>query len=182
MMIDHKPTIIGKTITLRAIKESDAQSMFDSLSDEEAKRLTGTKQSFSFEEVLNHCKRVFAANDRVDYAIILKETGDYVGEVVLNEIDWDNQSANMRIALAGKNWFGKGMGTEAIQLILDFGFNALNLHRIELEVYEFNPRAIRVYEKVGFKREGIRRDALFWDGKFYDAILMSILKSEFLTQ
>jgi RimJ/RimL family protein N-acetyltransferase len=86
----------------------------------------------------------------VDYAIILKDTREYVGEVVLNGIDWGTRSANFRIALASKNYFGKGFGSEATRLILTFGFESLDLHRIELEVFDFNPRAQHVYEKIGF--------------------------------
>ena len=58
----------------------------------------------------------------------------------------------------------------------------LDLHRIELEVYDFNPRAIHVYKKAGFIQEGIRRDVLLWDGKYQSAIVMSMLKSDYLKQ
>ncbi len=69
----------------------------------------------------------------------------------------------------------KAYGTEAARLAVDYGLHTLNLHRIELEVYDFNPRARHVYEKIGFVVEGVRRDALLWDGEYHDAILMSIL-------
>ena len=90
----------------------------------------------------------------------------------------ENRSASFRIALAGAAYFGKGYGSEATQLIVDFGFRELKLHRIELEVYDFNPRAQHVYEKAGFVKEGVRRDVLLWDGVYQSAIVMSILEDE----
>ena len=102
----------------------------------------------------------------------------YIGEVVLNQFDDDNRSASFRIALQGKDFYGQGYGTEATKLIVDYGFSQLNLHRIELEVYDFNPRAQRVYEKAGFKKEGVKRDVLLWEGSYQSAIVMSILEDE----
>jgi RimJ/RimL family protein N-acetyltransferase len=101
---------------------------------------------------------------------------------VLNEIDWLNRSANFRIALASQQFFGKGYGSEATQLIIDYGFRQLNLHRIELEVFDFNPRAQHVYEKVGFVKEGVRRDVLLWQGQYHSAITMSLLAPEYLAR
>lgn len=174
-----KPNLTGKKIDLRPITRQDAKAMFASLSDEESMRLTGTQQSFTFEQVEAYCRGLETAVDRADYAILRKEDDLYVGEVVLNDIDLENRSANFRIALAGKEYFGQGYGTEATQMLLEFGFHTLNLHRIELEVYDFNPRAQHVYAKAGFVQEGVRRDVLLWDGEFHDAILMSILEDEY---
>ncbi|MCB8944109.1 MAG: GNAT family N-acetyltransferase [Ardenticatenaceae bacterium] len=174
-----KPILTGSHIFLRPILAEDATAMFASLSDKESMRLTGTQTTFTFAQVQQYCERLLAADDRADYAIIRQEDGGYAGEVVLNNIDWTNRSANFRIALSQKGFFGKGYGTEATQLILDYGFHQLELHRIELEVYDFNPRAQHVYEKVGFVREGVRRDVLLWDGEYHSAIVMSILAHEF---
>ncbi|MCA9918737.1 MAG: GNAT family N-acetyltransferase [Anaerolineales bacterium] len=177
-MLD-KPILTGERVILRPITVDDAQAMFASLSDAESMRLTGTQQTFTFEQVQQHCQRVSQAEDRADYAITRKEDGTYVGEVVLNGIDTFNRSASFRIALASAQWFGQGYGTDATRLILGFGFQTLKLHRIELEVYDFNPRAQHVYEKVGFVREGVLRDALLWNGRYQNAILMSILENEY---
>lgn len=152
--------------------------MFASLADKESMHLTGTQTTFSFEDVQRHCERIEKADDRFDFAITRKGSPEYIGEAVLNQIDWQNRSANYRVALAGEKFFGKGCGTEATRLVIEFGFQALKLHRIELEVYDFNPRARHVYEKVGFAVEGVKRDALLWDGVYHNAIVMSILNPE----
>ncbi len=175
----EKPTLTSERLILRPITEADALDMFASLSDAESMRLTGTQQNFTLEQVQQYCQRVAQADDRFDYAITVPGDPTYLGEVVLNDIDQINRSASFRIALASEKLFGRGYGTEATQLIVDFGFQSLKLHRIELEVYDFNPRAQHVYEKVGFVREGIRRDVLLWDGVYNSAIVMSILENEY---
>lgn len=177
----NKPTLTGSKVVLRPITADDASAMFATLSDKESMRLTGTQETFTFEQVERHCQKIAAADDRVDLAITLPGDNRYIGEVVLNDIDRHNRSANFRIALASESLFGRGYGTEATRLIIDFGFRTLKLHRIELEVYDFNPRAHHVYEKIGFVREGVRRDVLLWEGKYQSAIVMSILEDEYRT-
>jgi GNAT superfamily N-acetyltransferase len=74
--------------------------------------------------------------------------------------------------------FGKGYGSAALQHVLDHAFTVLDLHRVDLEVYEFNERAIHVHKKLGFREEGRLRGALLWEGEFNDAIVMSILSTD----
>ena len=176
----EKPTLTGDRINLRPITTEDAAPMFASLSDKESMRLTGTQQSFTFEQVQQYCQKITVADDRADFAITLKGDPAYLGEAVLNGIDWFNRSANFRIALASESLFGQGYGTEATRLIVKYGFQTLKLHRVELEVYDFNPRAAHVYEKVGFVREGVRRDVLLWGGVYHSTIVMSILAHEYM--
>jgi RimJ/RimL family protein N-acetyltransferase len=98
--------------------------------------------------------------------------------VVLNDLVPENKSCNFRILLVGDRNRGRGLGTEATRLILAHAFDTVGLHRVELSVYAFNPRARRVYDKVGFVYEGTMRDALRWDGEWIDADTMSILDHE----
>ena len=172
------PTLPGPVVDLRPITVDDAMAMFLSLSDEESVRLTGTQATFTLEEVETHCARVAAATDRHDFAITRPGDPTYLGEVVLMDIDEHNRSAVFRIALARESLFGQGLGTAATQRIVDFGFDDLGLHRIELEVYAFNDRARHVYEALGFSVEGVKRDALWQDDAFHDAVVMSILATD----
>ena len=177
-----KPILRGKLITLRPLTKADAQDMFAALSDEESMRLTGTQASYTLEQVEAFCERIANSSDRVDYAITLKDNPRYIGEVVLNNFDVDNRSASFRIALNNQKNFGKGYGSEATKLMLKHAFENLHLHRVELEVYDFNPRAKHVYEKQGFTQEGIKRDTLLWNGKYQNAIIMSLLEDEYFKQ
>ena len=107
-----------------------------------------------------------------------KETGKTVGIVSLINIDYKNRSAECIIDIGVKNMWGKGIGTAAISLVLEFLFNELNLHRVYLQVFSFNERAIKLYEK-GFIHEGKFRQALYRRGKWHDIVIMSIMKKEY---
>ncbi|MGI8721270.1 MAG: GNAT family N-acetyltransferase [Geodermatophilaceae bacterium] len=146
------------------------------LANEESRRLTGTHATFTREQVRSYLEGLAERPDRADWAIIGSQDGSYLGEVVLNELDIDNESMNLRIALAGQ--FGRGYGTEATRAAVAYGFDVVGLHRISLEVFAFNRQAQRVYEKCGFVREGVAREALLWNGQRHDAVLMSILATD----
>ena len=179
LTLPPRPVLTGHGVSLRPLGPQDAAAMFALTQDAETARLTGSMHPITEAMVHAHCDRVQTATDRIDYAIICPPDAAFVGEAVLNCIDWDQRSANFRIMLAGSAFYGRGIGTAATRLLLAHAFAALHLHRIELEVFAFNPRAQRSYAKAGFTVEGVRRDALWWDGAFHDAVIMSILQPEF---
>ncbi len=110
---------------------------------------------------------------------IVDESDNILGLVSLVKIDNINQSAELHIMIGGLNNRGKGIGTFAVKGVLNHAFFNLNLNRIELTVLSNNERAIALYEKIGFKREGIKRKARYKNGKFVDMILYSLLKDEY---
>ncbi|MGD9568139.1 MAG: GNAT family N-acetyltransferase [Sedimentibacter sp.] len=112
------------------------------------------------------------------YAIKLKENNQIIGIAGFDDIVKQNKVATLFIGIGDKNIRGKGYGKEALNLLLEYGFNELGFHRIQLNVLEFNHVAIALYEKVGFIKEGIYREFVFRDGKRYDLILYGLLKSE----
>lgn len=140
-------------------------------------KYTGCKENFSKEEVSHHVKTIIDATDRYDF-LIIAPNGQPIGETVINEIDFKNKSANFRIALFNNQHMNKGIGSWATQETVHFAFNEIKLHRLELDVFSINKRAQKVYEKAGFKVEGVRREALLIDGQYVDDILMSILVDE----
>ncbi len=139
--------------------------------------MTGCKKMFTKEEVTSFFLKSLEENDRY-FFLIVSPDGKIIGESVVNEIDWDLRCANFRIAIYHPQERGKGIGTWATQATRDFAFEKLKLHRLELDVYSFNPGAERVYTKAGFKREGILRDAVRDGVRYADDILMSILEEE----
>lgn len=173
-----RPTLTGSEVRLEPLGSEHFEGLWPMFSEPEGRRLTGTHGQFTEEMG----RRWFATrqdhHDRVDWAIVRNEDGMVLGEAVLNELDAENASVSFRISLVGPEVFGRGYGTEATQLAVNYAFDVAGLHRIELEVYDFNPRAQHVYLKCGFIREGLRRDALCWEGKWHDAISMSILSTD----
>lgn len=166
-------------VVLRPVTADEVPALLPGFRDAEVMRLTGSHGGGEPEEA--GMQQWYATrvdqDDRLDLAVVEKATGDVVGEVVLNGWDAHNESCNFRILFV-PGACGRGLGTEASRLIVGYGFEELGLHRISLEVYAFNPRARRVYEKVGFVPEGVLRDALLWEGRRVDATVMSILAPE----
>ncbi|PWV73257.1 Protein N-acetyltransferase, RimJ/RimL family [Prauserella marina] len=148
------------------------------LTDPESIRLTGTHHRFTEDEVRDWLATRQDHHDRADWAIVRAEDGEVLGEAALDELDAPNASVSFRISLVGPEVFGRGFGTEATRLAVDYAFDVAGLHRVCLEVFDFNPRAQRVYEKCGFVREGVHRDALLWEGQWHDAITMAILATD----
>jgi RimJ/RimL family protein N-acetyltransferase len=182
-----KPTLTGEKVVLRPFGDDDLADIRAVLLDPEARILTGSvhdaaqaraAESPGEERLLLDWYRGRGDQaDRLDLAVIDRAAGRCVGEAVLNEWDPGNESCNFRILLgpAGRD---RGLGTEATRLIVGYGFERLGLHRISLEVYAFNPRARRAYEKVGFRPEGVLRESLRYNGEWIDAMIMSILAPE----
>lgn len=172
--------IEGKRIYLRPIENNDLDKIYANLWDKEGRRLTGTQTVFSRTGIQRWFENISVDHSRIDLMICLQENNQLIGDIAMMEIDHQNQNSTVRISIFEKEYLGKGYGTEAMSVLLDYGFGILNLHRIELEVFEFNKRAKKAYEKLGFKQEGIIRDKLFYDGEFHDAIIMGVLREEFI--
>jgi RimJ/RimL family protein N-acetyltransferase len=181
----HKPTLTGERVVLRPFVDDDLAVMSEAIADPEVGRLTGSVHSstvapdegFSEERMREWYGSRNEQSDRLDLAIVDRGGNECVGEAVLNEWEPENASCNFRI-LIGPRGRDRGLGTEATRLLLAHAFETVGLHRVSLEVYAFNPRAQRAYEKVGFVPEGVRRDALRFDGQWVDSLLMSVLAPE----
>ena len=168
-----RATLRGPRVTLRPIDERDVGDLLRAVRDPELRRLTGTHREFTETDLAAWCRSRGDAPGRYDWAVVDTGTGEFLGDCALNDIDEDNRVAGFRIALTGR--FGEGLGTEATGLVLGFAFDQLSLHRVELEVFDFNERARKAYEKAGFQVEGVKRGGLLWDGVRHDVVLMAAL-------
>lgn len=181
-----KPVLTGRKVTLRPFRDDDLPAIAAAFADPEVLRLTGSVHSSAEAtgrqpHVDERMRRWYGSrneqDDRLDLAIVDNSSALCVGEVVLNNWEPANDSCNFRI-LIGPGGRGRGLGTEATSLLLRHAFTAMSLHRVDLEVYAFNPRAQRAYEKAGFRVEGVKRDALAFDGRRVDSIIMAALAPE----
>jgi RimJ/RimL family protein N-acetyltransferase len=114
----------------------------------------------------------------VTFGILELETKRLIGTCSLMDINPVNGLATLGIGIGETEFWGKGYGTEAVKLLVEYGMFFLNLHNIKLEVFGFNPRAIRAYEKAGFSLVGRRRAARLLGGERYDDIIMDITRDE----
>ncbi|WP_037678613.1 GNAT family N-acetyltransferase [Streptomyces griseus] len=173
-----KPLLTGEKTVLRPFTEADADAMWEIIHDPEVVRFTFPADAeFTPERLRDWYGSRAGRPDRLDLAVTDRATGELVGEVVLNEWDPDARSCTFR-TLLGPRGRGRGLGTEATRLIVGHGFENVGLHRIQLALYGDNSRARRVYEKVGFVVEGVRREAAYREGEWVDEVLMALLDRE----
>ena len=183
------PEMRGELVRLRPIAARDADRMWESLQDPEAMRLTGTTADFTRAQIEEWATTVADRPGRYDWAITSAAERDgrlvsdeMIGEIVLNGMDAQARSANIRLVLL-PNYRGRGYGRDAIFEVLNWAFSqagdGLELHRVSLDVLSINPRAQMLYESLGFQVEGRLRH-VYLDGDVYsDAIPMAILEDEF---
>jgi RimJ/RimL family protein N-acetyltransferase len=173
----------GRTVKLRSLELSDVDELFKGWNNLDLRNLVGAaslgpaSRGEEEEWVKNTWKE---KQERRSFIFAIEENSSkkLLGTVSLFNCDWVNRSAVLGIALySSENW-GKGYGSEALSLALDFAFKILNFNRVELETFDFNERAQRCFRKVGFKDVGKKRKARFIDGAYRDIIVMDILKEE----
>jgi RimJ/RimL family protein N-acetyltransferase len=127
------------------------------------------------EELLNYYEN---SEERLLLAIRLVENDEIIGVAGFDEIVWSNGTAVLFVGIGDLSFRGKGFGFEALNLLIDYGFNELNFHKIQLNVIEYNIAAVKMYEKAGFIREGLYREYIYRDGRRYHLYLYGMLKSE----
>ena len=120
--------------------------------------------------------------DGNNYAIVLNDGDELIGNIGFNEVNHLHRTGTIGIFIGEDAHRGKGYGTEAMRLLVEYGFKTLNLHNIMLNVHSTNLRAIASYKKVGFTEFGRRKEARFIDGKYIDEIEMEILSTDFFNK
>jgi RimJ/RimL family protein N-acetyltransferase len=158
--------------------EADTKLMMQWAKDGEFDRLLDTDPAylrtpkFELEWLQEHLKEM------CNFMIHTLEDDRTIGFIDLSGFDWTAGEAWVGIGLGERDYWGKGYGTDAMRVILRYAFEELNLWRVSLTVFEYNPRGIRSYEKAGFKIEGRARQAINRSGRRWDIIFMGILRSE----
>ncbi|NHJ40296.1 MAG: GNAT family N-acetyltransferase [Asgard group archaeon] len=173
----------GEKVRLRSLELSDLDEIMKVWNNLKLRKYLSTPLPFSRNEEEQWIRSTWEERNRGNgyhFAVENKETKEFIGGGGLLGINNIIRSAELGIAIyAEKNW-GKGYGTDTMKVLLKFGFDYLNLNRIQLRVVEFNTRGIKTYKKVGFKEVGRFRASHFWEGKYSDQILMDILRDEWL--
>lgn len=152
--------------------------------DSEFKRLLDTSARLHSEKsTVDFFKKMIeeAKPENHYFSIRALDDNRLLGDVGLDVVSgWMGRNAFVGIGIGNRTDWGKGYGTDAMKLALRFAFTEINLERVTLNVFEYNPRAIRSYEKAGFKHEGRMRGGLLKDGKRWDMLYMGVLREEWL--
>ena len=173
--------LVGEKVKLRGLKMEDVEIAYRYMCDPEV--LLNLSPGIPYPMTLEREKQWFesqiAMKDTYNFAIEDIKTGLYIGGCGINKIDWKNRVATVGIYIGDKDFRGKGYGTEAMKLLIEFIFSEMNINRIQLFVFSFNERAIKSYKKNGFVEEGRLKQSIFRNGKYYDEIIMGLLREDY---
>ena len=170
----------GKYVKLRQIEESDLPKLCDwrnspciRVYTREYRPLNMLNQKRWFESLLTDQSNIM-------FVVEKKDNNEIIGCCGLTYINWKEGHGEVSIYIGEENWQKKGYATDALQVLLKYGFGELRLHRIYAIIFEYNESSIKFFEKNEFKFEGRQRESRFWDSKFYDELIYGILDREFL--
>lgn len=170
--------IPGNDVFISALNIADKSIILKWVNNPELKSKIGTIYPISDIEHEKWFSSRFGNSNEKIFGIISKKDGCLIGIIGLKNIDFINRHAELYIYIGDNQYLSKGLGTDAIQTLVDFSFDQLNLHKVYLNVFDYNEKAIKVYERVGFAVEGVLKDALYRDGQYHDVILMGRIKLE----
>ncbi len=175
-----KNIMAGNLVRLTSLRSEDASTILKWRDDTRFTRLWNSDPLFvrSEAQIREWIDGLGKTDRELALAIRLLEEERIVGTVGLDEIEWPNRVASLGIGIGCPDDWGKGYGTEATNLLIRYAFNELNLFRLQLTVFEFNSRAIALYEKLKFQREGTFRQFMERDSTRHDMYLYGLLRGE----
>jgi RimJ/RimL family protein N-acetyltransferase len=177
--VSKQETLTGRRVYLRPFDKDDLPYIQKWSNDAELRKLIGEVAPMSRAETEKFYKELLADKDRMWFVIALRRGDRVIGEAGLLRMFRPWRATDMTIIIGEKDAWGKGYGTEAGRLLLNYAFLRLGFHRVSIGVVGFNERALRFWESLGFKKEGVHRDGYYCNNEYSDFIMMSILEDEF---
>lgn len=172
--------ISGKIVYLRAMELDDMEMYRDMINDDYISQMVvGWSFPVSKKEQFDWYNRVISSENK-RFTICLKENDKPVGMVTLTDIDYINRTALHGIKLHPSCPQGKGIATDAVMTLMELAFNQMNLNRLDGSWLVYNTGSKRLYERCGWREEGIKRSAIYRNGEYHDMAVSGILKEEFL--
>jgi RimJ/RimL family protein N-acetyltransferase len=170
-------------IRLRDYHKEEVEKVWEYFNDPEVMRFLNPNIPFpiKLDDEYNFYNSISQKNEKYNFAIEKIEGNELIGGCGINEINWKNSWCVVGIWLARPFW-SQGYGTDALTCLTSFIFEEMNLNKVMLNVFSFNKRAIKCYEKTGFKTEGILKQNIFRDGKYYDEFIMSTFKNDYFKE
>jgi [ribosomal protein S5]-alanine N-acetyltransferase len=182
--MDNIVFLKGERIHLRALMEKDLTSSYlQWLNDEEVCRSNSHAVFPNTEQKMRaYFDSLQSQQQHVVLAIVHAESGKHIGNISLQNINWISRNGEFAILLGDKEYWGSGYGEEAAQLIVDYGFSRLNLHRIYCGTFEDNEGMKKLAARLKMKQEGLRREAVYKNGSYHNVLEFGVLKSEYYSK
>lgn len=173
--------LIGEKICLRAMELEDMDCYRDMINDPDMEKLLGGwSRPVSKQQQQDWYTYAINAQDSLRLSVVRKSDSKLLGMVNLVEIDWKNGSAIHGIRLIpGKEYRHQGFGTDAVRTLMRYAFDELRLHRLETTILEYNTISQALYKKCGWTMEGVKRRAVYRQGKYFDLQMWSIILAEY---
>lgn len=177
------PFITGEKICLRPLSPDDLEKGYlEWINDPKVNRfLMAGSIPTSMPELREYYEKVIRSKTDVMFAIVIKKTDKYIGNIKIGDINWIDRRAHCGRLIGDKKSWGKGYGTEALMLAMDYAFNTLNLNRLCNTIIMDNVAAIKSCEKLGMKKEGVFSQYRFIGGKYRDVVQVAITRDCFNT-
>jgi RimJ/RimL family protein N-acetyltransferase len=171
--------LTGNLVNLRALERDDLERCWTWMNDAEVTHfLAAIHAPLSRAEEEKWLEQAMTQrDDKCTFAITTKD-GTHIGNCEIQRIDRVARHAELGIMIGDKNYWGQGYGADAMKVLLRYAFEVLNLNRVYLRVHEYNSRAIRCYEKCGFRHEGRMRQQVYRHGRYWDTLIMGVLREE----
>jgi len=180
--MEPRKLLCGRHVRLSAMTQDDLETVARWYEDADFLRLYDSHPAYPKpkESLKKWLEERQEASDEFLFAVRLVGSDELVGMVSIDGIEWSNRAGWLSVGIGDPANWSRGFGSEAAELVLEFAFLELNLHRVTLTVFRYNERAIALYEKLGFRHEGAFRDFGERDGKRYDMLLYGLLRPEWL--
>ncbi len=174
------PRLSGSRLELRWLTQQDAPAILGIFGDSEVMRFWSSpplRNLAAATDLIEEIHQLFGSRRLFQWGICRRETNEVLGTCTLFHVDLPHRLAEVGIALGRSAW-GQGLATEALDVLIGFAFDALDLHRLEADIDPKNERALRAFERQGFRREGYLRERWHHLGKVHDAIFLGLLRGE----
>lgn len=177
-MKKSKDFIEGDNIYLRKLRKSDVDSNYCNwMNDPEVNQYLESRfEKWSIKKLEDYVTKIQDNPDYVFLSIILKDENRHIGNIKIGPINQIHKFADVGLIIGERSFWGRGLATEALKLIVDYAFNTLNLHKLTAGAYADNIGSIRAFEKAGFLIEGIKKKHYLYNGDYIDGVLLGVFR------
>lgn len=174
--------LTGEKIYLREVREDDVNDEYYSwINDPEINQFLETRfLPRSKKDIINHVSKLDGNPNEIFFAICDKNNDTHIGNIKLGPINWYHRKGDISLLVGDKNYWGKGIATESIKLVVKYGFKVLGLNKLCAGYYVNNLGSAKAFEKCGFMVEGIFKEEYFYNGHYINGIRIGLLKNNYL--